>query len=876
MKKLLFFIIVAIAQVNTLQADDVSVEQALQVARQFAIERSSRSGMQKAPSAIAPSLAYTVKSLQNNDTHNEASLQNNDTHNNVYVINLGEEQGFVVVSGETGTTAAVLGYCDQGTFSYDDAPCNLKALLQQYAGQIDCLRENRNLTPRSSLLAPRSSSSVIGNVVVEPFVTTKWNQGTPFNDLCPMLDGKTHTVTGCTATAMAQIMAYWKYPRQGRGQHSYTYYPGVTTAVTYSADFSQSFYDWDNMLDNYDGDYTDEQGAAVALLMKDAGYAVDSRWGSGSLGTGGSRSPEEALAMNFDYNPDSIRTIGMGDANFIEQLKRELDARRPIFFSAHITWYPTNAHAMVIDGYTDNDYFHVNFGWSGDYDGYYLLTNFYNGSAIVGILPARSINLNGLYFTTAEQTATLSYSDVEGVADVPETIEAEGKTYTVESVAKKALLENTKTTQINLPGTIKSIGERAFYNCTNLTAVTAPQKSDLGYTSNSLPESLTTMGEYAFGLCKNLKNITLPSSLERVPDYAFYWCEGLEQVIIRSKTVGVMAFCTYNRDLNLRVYSYAEELCDSAFFNTVVKQMYFYNTKHIGIRSVGGLNYVSLQDIETIGECQLTGTDATFMLGPNAPIQTLRYNSPFSGLEKSIIIDSENSNFVCIDNVVYNKAKTELMLCPKYYDKKTPWGEGWQYSSQPRYDLEVPATVKRIQDFALIMTPLIELTIPATVEEIGVFNIRGGVNVYNYATTPQPIHLMSELHPLHPYHDAVDAYLSTPLTGTLHVPAGCKEAYAAADVWKNFSNIVDDLSPMPTGIEEESQLHDVRLCQTERGIDVTGLAPHTTVALYSPSGILMATATATADGRAKIDLPTSQAIYILKVGEATFKLRTKK
>ena len=258
--------------------------------------------MQKAPSAIAPSLAYTVKSLRNNDTHNEASLrnndthneaslQNNDTHNNVYVINLGEDQGFVVISGDTGTTAAVLGYCDQGTFSYDDAPCNLKALLQQYAGQIDCLRENSNLTPRSSLLAPRSSSSVIGNVVVEPFVTTKWNQGTPFNDLCPMLDGKTHTVTGCTATAMAQIMAYWKYPRQGRGQHSYSYNSGVTNTVTYSADFSQSFYNWDNMLDNYDGDYTDEQGAAVALLMKDAGYAVDSRWGSGSLGTGGSRSP---------------------------------------------------------------------------------------------------------------------------------------------------------------------------------------------------------------------------------------------------------------------------------------------------------------------------------------------------------------------------------------------------------------------------------------------------------------------------------------------------------------------------------------------------------------------------------------------------------
>lgn len=838
---------------STILADDVSEEQALQTARAFAL-----SSPTSHPSPLTPRLAYTVKS-----EHLDKS--------NVYVVNLGNDQGFVVVSGDTDTEAAILGYCDHGSFCFDDAPCGLKAMLEQFALAVDQQRK------QSTKHSPKRADDTYGNVVVGPLLTTTWNQGAPFNDLCPMTNGEKHTVTGCTATAMAQIMAYWKYPRQGRGQHSYTYYPGVTTAVTYSADFSQSFYDWDNMLDNYDGDYTEEQGAAVALLMKDVGYALDSHWGYYPSGTGsGGIRIEDALAMYFDYNADSIRTVGMGDTNFIEQLKNELDVGRPVLFSAHvpfITWSGTNAHVMVTDGYTDNDYFHVNFGWSGDYDGYYLLTNFYNGSAIVGILPARSINLNGLYFTTAEQTATLSYSDVEGVADVPETIEAEGKTYTVESVAKKALLENTKTTQINLPGTIKSIGERAFYNCTNLTAVTAPQRSDLGYTSNSLPESLTTMGKYAFGLCTGLKNITLPSSLERVPDYAFYRCEGLEQIIIRSKAVGVMAFCTLNRDLNLRVYSYAEELCDSAFFNTVVKQMYFYNTKHIGTSCVGNLDFVSLQDIETIGECQLTGTDATFMLGPNAPIQTLRYNSPFSGLEKSIIIDSENPNFVCIDNVVYNKAKTELMLCPKYYDKKTPWGEGWQYSSQPRYDLEVPATVKRIQDFALIMTPLIELTIPATVEEIGVFNIRGGVNVYNYATTPQPIHLMSELHPLHPYHNSVDAYLSTPLTGTLHVPAGCKEAYAAADVWKNFANIVDDLSPMPTGIEDGNMVNDVRFFHSEHGIDMTGLPSRTTVDLYSPSGILMATAKATADGRARIDIPAGQSVYILKVGAATFKVR---
>lgn len=176
MKRQTILALLLVFTASIVLADDISEEQALQTARAFAVAQPARAtNARKAPVSITPTLAYTVKSERSDKA-------------NVYIVNLGGDQGFVFVSGETGTTSAVLGYCAHGTFSYDDAPCGLKALLQQYAGGIDCLRENRNLTPRSSLLAPRTSSSVIGNVVVEPLVKTKWDQEDPFNGQCPIVN----------------------------------------------------------------------------------------------------------------------------------------------------------------------------------------------------------------------------------------------------------------------------------------------------------------------------------------------------------------------------------------------------------------------------------------------------------------------------------------------------------------------------------------------------------------------------------------------------------------------------------------------------------------------------------------------------------------
>lgn len=770
MKRQTILALLLVFTASIVLADDISEEQALQTARAFAVAQPARAtNARKAPVSITPTLSYTVKSEQSDKA-------------NVYIVNLGGDQGFVVVSGETGTTSAVLGYCAHGTFSYDDAPCGLKALLQQYAGGIDCLRENRNLTPRSSLLAPRSSSSVIGNVVVEPLVKTKWNQEEPFNGQCPIVN-EFLTPTGCGATAMAQVMAFWKYPKYGRGSYSYYWNPSPGTRFDYSRDFSNSVYDWDNMLDDYTGGYTAAQGEAVALLMADVGAAMHTIYGYGLFGSmSQSVRCETVFPKYFDYNPDSIRfvrrylNLANGETdNFDEFIKEDLDKQRPVILAAHPS-PDMDGHFIVVDGYTDTGYFHMN------------------------------------YYYIADGQAILNHSEGSEAINVPASITVDGTTYPVTKISRMACYENETLTSIQLPSSIKEIGERAFYNCGNLTTIAAPDNTAGGLTENYLPDQLTTLGDYAFAR-SGLPDITVPASLQRVSDYAFYRCSNLSLITVLSKEVGRMAFgrCSKKPD----VYSSAETLGDGAFFYDGVSDIFLGRVKHIGNDCLSGsnLSYVDLSNIETIGwNLGMVMPGGTVYVGSVAPVTSLRRYAPLD-YTTTIIIDNDNPNFVAINNTVFSK------------DRKTLLHFGWK-DGQPneygiyetRRELTVPASVERVADFAIgDNRNLHKLTIPATVRTIGVGNFPNGSEVFSYSTTPQPVKLLDEsyLEGCTMYDELIDVgaqsygttnseldkLLNQAISSTLHVPAGCKEAYAAADVWKNFTNIIDDLTAVPTAIE---------------------------------------------------------------------------
>lgn len=211
------------------------------------------------------------------------------------------------------------------------------------------------------------------------FLSSTWEQGTPYNTLCPYGDGG-RTVVGCVATAAAQIANFWKYPFTGTGSHSYTWNGdqscgGSTSSQTLSATFSDT-YDWNNMLNSYSGSYTTAQRDAVAELSYEMGVAFDMNYGYCGSGSW----TDMAVSVFPDYFKyanapvkKSRSDYGSADDWFAE-IKKEFDNSlpRPIQYRIH-------GHSIVCDGVNPGatDYIHLNYGWSGSRDGWYAVDNLY-------------------------------------------------------------------------------------------------------------------------------------------------------------------------------------------------------------------------------------------------------------------------------------------------------------------------------------------------------------------------------------------------------------------------------------------------------------------------------------------------------------------
>lgn len=205
------------------------------------------------------------------------------------------------------------------------------------------------------------------SVVVEPLVTTKWNQDAPFNNFAPeYTDDNNNTqrcATGCAATAMAQIMKFHNWPEQGVGHYSYEH----QSFGTISSNFSEHVYDWTNMIDRYNnGEYSNVQADAVALLMKDCGVSLNMNYGPVSGASIYSYTP--AFKNYFRYSSRTVNRSGCETAEFTKIITDELQAGRPIIYCGT---GEDGGHAFVVDGYDTNYFLHVNWGWGGYSDGYF-------------------------------------------------------------------------------------------------------------------------------------------------------------------------------------------------------------------------------------------------------------------------------------------------------------------------------------------------------------------------------------------------------------------------------------------------------------------------------------------------------------------------
>ena len=291
-----------------------------------------------------------------------------------YVFNVEADGGFVVVSGDD-RTVPILGYSDRGAFDEDDMPENLRGWLEECERQIAYVQEH-DLTPGSSLIA-KAPAKV--KAAVAPLLTSTWGQGTPFNNSCPLYNGG-HCVTGCVATAMAQLMYYYKYPAKTKAE--------IPAFTTYSLGISVpaigiSTIDWGNMLPNYLGaETTDVQQQAVADLMAMCGSSVAMDFTPGASGAMNNAVPE-AMVKYFGYDK-GLRHLfrsAFSKEEWEGMVYDEIANAHPVLYFGQSAG---GGHAFIIDGSDERGYFHVNWGWNGRSDGFFLLSilNPYNNTDI--------------------------------------------------------------------------------------------------------------------------------------------------------------------------------------------------------------------------------------------------------------------------------------------------------------------------------------------------------------------------------------------------------------------------------------------------------------------------------------------------------------
>lgn len=279
-----------------------------------------------------------------------------------YIFNNGSGEGYLILSADD-LAYPVLGYSDHGTADAANIPPQMEWWLGEYARQIEWAEAN------GATMDVKSVPTRADMTAIEPLVKARWNQGAPYNNQCPLY-GETRTYTGCVATAMAQVMNYWKYPEIGQGHISYEC---SNISKQLSMNFDAKEFDWDNILDTYiPGKYNEAQADAVAYLMKAAGYSVRMNYGTDSSG---------ALAMNIanglsrylGYDPNIEYTMRSyySTSRWTQLLYDNLKNVGPIVYGGGSTL--GGGHSFVCDGYDGEGMFHFNWGWSGMSDGYFSL-----------------------------------------------------------------------------------------------------------------------------------------------------------------------------------------------------------------------------------------------------------------------------------------------------------------------------------------------------------------------------------------------------------------------------------------------------------------------------------------------------------------------
>lgn len=314
------------------------------------------------------------------------------------------EGGFALISAED-KAVPILGYSPAGSLSSATLPSNLEWFLSQYHEEMALLRSEQTLSVHEGWQAVRSGdfSAFLPDRPVSPLLSTNWDQNWPYNSLCPSdASGPGgHVYAGCGATTMGQIMKFWAYPTQGTGSNSYTH----PVYGVISANFGATTYNYASMPNSL---YW-TPNTNISTLLFHCGVALNMNYspnGSGSYVT--SVRPAFVNYFNYESTAQTLYKYAYSNDNWEALLRNELEHGRPIFYHGQDT--SNGGHAWVCDGYQGTNYFHMNWGWSGYYNGYFYLTNLNPGSynfvsqqgAIIGLRPTAPITAPTNLVATAD------------------------------------------------------------------------------------------------------------------------------------------------------------------------------------------------------------------------------------------------------------------------------------------------------------------------------------------------------------------------------------------------------------------------------------------------------------------------------------------
>lgn len=433
----------------SLYAEPINRERAKEIARTF-VQQKNRS-----------------ISSANETKYHELETSGKDTL--LYLFEIENNKGYVIVSGDSRTNLILAYSFSSSLGDINNLHPGFIEIINGYKAYIKEVQQQP-----SDLRSAEVLRADVPTIVKGPLLKTVWGQTYPYNTFCPanslLGTGKTgNAVTGCTATAMAQIMKYWSYPEKGTGSNSYT--PASNPAYgVQSVNFENEYYDWDKMPDD---PTLNELADEAAKLMYHCGVSINMNYTPGES-SGSIDNAADALKNYFGYSSSKRYTKNqVGDQEWIDLLKAELDANRPVLYNG---WNQQNTgHAFVCDGYDSENRFHINYGWFGSSDGFFTLENsqfIYNVFMQTSIYPAVELLsmpyeqiqenrfiLNGFSGIPANSFRSIRFELYKGDDEIPYMIDA---TITELSQGQGFNIKSDEVTiAYNMPYRYRLVGEKS-------------------------------------------------------------------------------------------------------------------------------------------------------------------------------------------------------------------------------------------------------------------------------------------------------------------------------------------------------------------------------------------------------------------------------